>query len=335
MPHKKIPALKASYNEFRRTYPLAADDFVDAIEELLSDAGVNYDRVTARVKQWRSLKAKALKKGADGHPLYGDPWHEIVDIVGVRVTTYNSTAIPDVIGVLKKSFAVKKQVDKAAQTRISGGFGYGSHHLVLQVTEACEDLQDYLGLVFEVQVRTVLQHAWAEFEHDIRYKGAGGEFDPRVDRAFTLAAGLIELADQQFDQIAAIQQEVPAGSKDVELSADTLPGILTMLNGTRFPRAKTEYYPWMEDLLISNGVTTVADLKKLLNEADISAVESSMKYRFPPSQLRIIDDLLLRKFGTAYIERTKDTGNRASQRAGRLRKRLKIMQAAGVLDSDK
>lgn len=332
MPHKRLQAVKASYNEFRRSYPLAAEDFIDAIEELLADAGVNYDRVTARVKQWRSLKMKAMKKTATGEFLYQDPWAEIVDVVGVRITTYNSTAIPDVIAVLKKSFAVRKQVDKAAQTRISGGFGYGSHHLVLQVTDACEDLHDYVGLIFEVQVRTVLQHAWAEFEHDIRYKGAGGELDPRVDRAFTLAAGLIELADQQFDQIAAIQEEVPAGVKNVEISADTLPGILTMLTGTRFPRAKTEYYPWMEDLLSRNGVTTVAELRKLLNEADIAAVEESMKYRFPPSQLRIIDDLLLLKFGEDHIERTKDSGNRASQREGRLRKRRKIMQSAGVCD---
>ena len=56
-------------------------------------------------------------------------------------------------------------------------------------------------------MRTVLQHAWAEFEHDIRYKSPDGVIDPRIDRAFALAAGLIELADQQFDQVAAILDE--------------------------------------------------------------------------------------------------------------------------------
>ena len=52
-----------------------------------------------------------------------------------------------------------------------------------------------------MQIRTVLQHAWAEFEHDIRYKRSGEAPDPQIDRAFTLAAGLIELADQQFSAI--------------------------------------------------------------------------------------------------------------------------------------
>ena len=39
------------------------------------------------------------------------------------------------------------------------------------------------------QVRTVLQHAWAEFEHDIRYKGTvPAEHASEFDRRFTLAA---------------------------------------------------------------------------------------------------------------------------------------------------
>ena len=53
-----------------------------------------------------------------------------------------------------------------------------------------------------VQVRTVLQHAWAEFEHEIRYKGTIPEQDaPELDRRFTLAAGLLELADREFTEI--------------------------------------------------------------------------------------------------------------------------------------
>ena len=54
----------------------------------------------------------------------------------------------------------------------------------------------------QVQVRTVLQHAWAEFEHAIRYKGTiPEEHGPDLDRRFTLAAGLLELADREFSMI--------------------------------------------------------------------------------------------------------------------------------------
>ena len=45
----------------------------------------------------------------------------------------------------------------------------------------------------------MLQHAWAEFEHAIRYKGTiPEEHAPDLDRRFTLAAGLLELADREF-----------------------------------------------------------------------------------------------------------------------------------------
>lgn len=325
MGQKRISQLGTVYHEWLRANPDAVADFRGAIEELLADAGVSYDRVVARVKTWRSLRAKALKKNAEGAYLYAEPWTEIKDIVGVRVTTFFSADIPVVLDLLGKAFVVLKSVDKAAETRISGGFGYGSHHLILQVPDDSEDLSAYAGFIFEVQVRTVLQHAWAEFEHDIRYKGAN-ELDPRVDRAFTLAAGLIELADQQFDQIAQIQGEAPNKADAVELSAETLPGVLAMLVGTRFPMSHSEYYTWLEEILAANGITTVAELRDLLDDHAIAEVEKAMKYQFVPGQVRIIDDLLLHRFGTTHIERTRDSGRRPDIRAARLRNRLKLMR---------
>ncbi|MDO5075890.1 GTP pyrophosphokinase family protein [Corynebacterium sp.] len=320
-----IARLDARYHEFVAKHPAAAADFREAVEDLLVDSGVTYDRVTTRVKEWRSLHAKAQKRSPEGTPSYPDPWHDIHDIIGVRVTTYHSTEIPAVVSVLQDSFHVIRSVDKAAETRISGGFGYGSHHVVIKVPENHQELADYRGMVFEVQVRTVLQHAWAEFEHDIRYKNPGGSMDPRIDRAFTLAAGLIELADQQFDQIAAIQGAPPtAQADDVALSAETLPGVLSVLIGNRFARSKSESYRWLEEILAANGITTVAQLKQLLNDVDVSKIEHAMRYRFKPGHVRIIDDALLRKFGNEHIKRT-TKGRRGAARATRLRDRLQTM----------
>lgn len=332
MGSKRIPALGATYHEWVRQHPEAASDFRETIEEMLVDAGVSFDRVAARIKTWRSLKAKAMQRTDSGEFRYPEPWHDIKDIIGIRITTYFSADIPVVLDALGKQFVVLKSVDKAAETRIAGGFGYGSHHVILQVTEDSEDLIPYCGFTFEVQVRTVLQHAWAEFEHDIRYKGTDAH-DPRIDRAFALAVGLIELADQQFDQIARIQGEAPDAGDDVELSAETLPGVLAMLVGNRFPRSRSEYYTWLEEILAVNGITTVRELRDLLDDTDIAAVEAALKYQFVPGQVRIIDDLLLRRYGALHIERTKDMGKRANQRAHRLKKRLAIMANAGIAET--
>ncbi|MFC3849666.1 GTP pyrophosphokinase family protein [Corynebacterium hansenii] len=341
----RLRELHARYDEWTAAHPRAKDDFAGAIGELLSDAGLAFDSVTARVKTWRSLRIKAMRRTDGGEFHYPDPWHDIHDIVGVRVTTYHSNEIPDVLAVLGDSLEVLRTTDKTAETRISGQFGYGSHHLVCRVGDgAPPGLAPYRGQQFEVQVRTVLQHAWAEFEHDIRYKSPDGAIDPRIDRAFALAAGLIELADQQFDQVAAILDEErgddgnggrdadddEAAANAVELGAETLPGLLTLLLPT-VPRSKSEHYAWLEELLDANGVTTVGDLRELVAPERVAAVEEALKYRFQPGHVRIIDDLLLAAFGADHVARTGKSGAHPAQRPARLRSRLGQMRKAGVV----
>jgi ppGpp synthetase/RelA/SpoT-type nucleotidyltranferase len=330
----RVSRLGSRYHEWVRAHPGAAEAFGAAVEDLLADAGVTYDRVVARVKDWPSLKAKAYKRRPDGSWMYPDPWEDIHDLIGVRVTVFHSTEIPVAIGALQQSFRVERSVDKTAETRISGGFGYGSHHLILTVDENSADLDelaDYPGVNFEVQVRTVLQHAWAEFEHDIRYKSGQDPVDPRVDRAFALAAGLIELADQQFDQIAALQYTEDAAGDQVELTAETLPGILTMLLGNRFPGSRSENYRFLMEILAADGITTVAELNVLLDDADIEAVRGAMRYRFHPGQIRLIDDLLLRRYGQAHVDRTGKIGLRPQLRPAQLARRLEMMRTARIM----
>lgn len=334
MPESRISRLGNQYHEWVRTHPNSAQDFREAIEDLLNDAGVIFDRVSARVKGWPSLKAKAKKRRVSGELVYPEPWTDIHDIIGVRITVFHSTEIPEAIEVLGESFTVVRSVDKAALTRISGGFGYGSHHLVLRVTNAIEELAEYEGKTFEVQVRTVLQHAWAEFEHDIRYKQGPKPPSPQVDRLFTLAAGLIELADQQFDEIAALKDPSTDADADVEISAETLPGILAVLLGGKFPRSRSEHYRWLAELLELNGISAMSQLEDLLSAGDIALVHEVMHYRFRPSQVRLIDDLLLNRFGQDHIDATGDTGTRKDRRH-RLAGRLKQLRHAHQALSEK
>ena len=330
-----LQQLHQRYQEFCTRYPHAAADFLGAIEDVLSDAGLTYDHVTARVKEWRSLRSKSRKRRPDGTLMYPHPWQDIHDLIGVRVTTYHSTEIPRIIEALTEVFEVRRSVDKTAQTRVSGSFGYGSHHLILRVPPArvAPVLQAYAGREFEVQIRTVLQHAWAEFEHDIRYKRRGntGKLAPEVDRAFTLAAGLIELADQQFDLIAAQQSATDTTAPidlDVKFTAETLPGIIALLHGNTIPQSRLEHYHWLEELLHAHGLTTVAQLTELMTPANLERVKTALHYTFQPGQVRIIDDLLLAAFGEEHIAKTGTTGNFPAQRPARLRHRLALINAA-------
>lgn len=327
-----ISRLGSTYAEWVRSNEGVAAVFRDALHELMRDAGVNFDRVEVRVKTWPSLKAKARKLGADGEPLYPDPWNDIRDIIGARITVLHSTEIPAVQRLLADQFEVLRSVDKAHETRVAGGFGYGSHHLQVRVTEDSEGLERYVGTVFEVQVRTVLQHAWAEFEHDIRYKrSAGVRLDPEVDRAFTLAAGLIELADQQFDQIASIagpQKTHTVAADDADISPETLPGLLTILLGSHFPLSRANDYRFLNELLRTHGIEQVGQLAEVTNPADIEAVSNALRHPFVPGQVRIVDDLLLNRFGADHVEKTWDAGNRPKERRERLTRRLALLRRA-------
>jgi ppGpp synthetase/RelA/SpoT-type nucleotidyltranferase len=82
-------------------------------------------------------------------------------------------------------------------------FGYQSLHYVAALSVARTGLAEYgrfTGLRVEIQIRSTLQHAWAEIEHDLGYKSAAGV--PRdIRRRFSRIAGLLELADEEFSVI--------------------------------------------------------------------------------------------------------------------------------------
>src|SRR5690606_5707731 len=145
-----------------------------------------------------------------------------------------------------------------------------------------------------VQVRTVLQHAWAEFEHDIRYKGeVPPEHAHELDRRFTLAAGLLELADQQFseirDQLRA--RELPS-EQESELDADDLATCL----GSHYAEAgwsRADHYAWMAGLLSELGISSVDELSSLIATIDDEVIATRMGYKYPPGAVRRLDDALL------------------------------------------
>ncbi|MDU7504356.1 MAG: GTP pyrophosphokinase family protein, partial [Corynebacterium kroppenstedtii] len=157
--------------------------------------------------------------------------------------------------------------------------------------------------------------------------------DPRIDRAFTLAAGLIELADQQFDQIASIANQTPRAtdsSDDASLSPEILPGVLTVILGPLFPRSKSEYYRYAYAMLAAHGITDVGGLRELLSDDLAEAVRSVMHPDFPPGQVRMVDDVLLARYGRDHIKKTVDIGDHGETRSGRLGNRWKKLLDAGL-----
>ena len=224
------PAAVATYAAGHDDLVLAGAEAVELVTHLLDEAGINYLTVSGRTKSVASFAEKAVRS-VDGVRLYTDPLREIGDQLGVRVITYVRDDVDAVADLLADQVVVNDDRDLGRETASEGRFGYASRHLQICLDAARVGQPAYAHLAgrnVQVQIRTVLQHAWAEFEHDIRYKGTvPAEHAHDFDRRFTLAAGLLELADQEFATIRD-RLRVPASSAEhVEPASPSCPTATT------------------------------------------------------------------------------------------------------------
>jgi ppGpp synthetase/RelA/SpoT-type nucleotidyltranferase len=302
---------------------------IGLVTTLLDDAGINYLSVTGRAKSVASFAAKAERSLA-GRPLYTDPLGEITDQVGLRVITYLHSDVAAVADLLGDQFKVLDDRDMGQETARQGRFGYASRHLLVatDATRSTPAAYEALGeRCAQVQVRTVLQHAWAEFEHAIRYKGTiPEEHVPDLDRRFTLAAGLLELADREFSlirdrlQATVTDQRLEEDVSDPRISPQELAAFLA----GKYADAgwsRPDHYAWVSGLLLELGVTSLDELAGLLASVDSEVINARMAYRYPPGAVRRLDDALLAIFGDRYLELD---GN--SHRESLLRTRLEKLR---------
>ena len=303
--------------------------FVELITTLLDDAGINYLSVTGRTKSVASFAAKAARVVGD-ELLYPDPLSQVTDQIGVRVITYVHSDVAAVAELLDDELTILDDRDMGQETARAGGFGYASRHLL--VTPDPHDGEEQQapydavrGHRASVQVRTVLQHAWAEFEHDIRYKGTvPEEYVPDLDRRFTLAAGLLELADREFSTIRERLQAVgPVSPEDSDPSDPRIRGqeLAAFLAGQYADAgwSHTDHYEWIGGLLLELGITSLDELGALLTSVDADAIIRRMGYRYPAGAVRRLDDALLGIFGQQYVD-LKGNSHRVDKLTARVEK---------------
>jgi ppGpp synthetase/RelA/SpoT-type nucleotidyltranferase len=197
------PALRARADE------LAAD--VGAT--LARVPGLKIHSVTARVKDPASLTQKLARPDKS----YASLW-DVTDLVGLRVVTYFEDDVDRVATVIEQTLpiALEHSVDKRRRHDPSA-FGYRSLHYVCSLGIAALP-----RAAFELQVRTVLEHAWAEIEHDLGYK-SGDVVPGPVRRRLHRVASLLELADQEFVAVrASLDAYASALPRRIEAEADAI-----------------------------------------------------------------------------------------------------------------
>ena len=172
------------------------------IETLLKKEGLSV-QVSSRTKSPASFREKIERKFQEGKS-YDNPLNDITDIVGIRIIAYYLNDIDKIDYIIKKEFNIdeKNSLDKSALLGIDQ-FGYKSVHYIVSISEPRLELTEWIefgNYKAEIQIRTILQHAWAEIDHEIRYKKDENVPLEIKRRVYRLMA-LFELADEEFQNL--------------------------------------------------------------------------------------------------------------------------------------
>lgn len=219
---------KQEYQNIRPRYEKLTQKLQDLLTMLLESQGIKAN-VEGRTKDVASFGNKISRPGK----AYTDPLRQITDLSGLRIILYSLSDVEKVGNLVQSEFKVDptNSVNKFDQLD-ADRFGYLSKHFVVQLGDSRKYLPEWTDLCdlwAEIQVRTVLQHAWAAVEHFLMYKS---ERDvPKIlrRRLFRLSA-LFELADEELNnlidsiknQIGQYREEIAKGNTQIEINVDSL-----------------------------------------------------------------------------------------------------------------
>ena len=181
------------YDERFEDYRELGKTVNDLLTSRFKTSGLSPMQVVFRVKTKQSIAGKLQRKPEK----YPDLLH-MTDVLGFRIICYFSDQVDTVATYLEEMFDIDREnsIDKRSAIPATA-FGYLSLHYICTLKKDQSYREDLCEIPFEIQIRSVLQHTWAEIEHDLGYKSEFGV--PRnIRREFSRVAGLLEVADELF-----------------------------------------------------------------------------------------------------------------------------------------
>ncbi len=193
------------YEALRPKYETYAEKMYMFLKERLEKLAIGVTYLHWRAKTVESFRNKAEK---DAYP---DPLNDMVDLAGIRIIVPYEDIIQRIWTFIHDEFDVDPKNSYDRQFSLGpDSFGYRSVHLVVRIKPSRPDASDwteYVGLKAEIQVRSLLQDAWASVSHELDYKAAGHAPKELRRRLFRMAA-LLELGDQEFVSLRNNKAEV-------------------------------------------------------------------------------------------------------------------------------
>lgn len=270
---------------------------LNLVNSLLEQKGIRVHQVQTRVKDRESLESKITRKNGKYESL-----SDITDIVGVRIITYFDDEVDQIANMIEKEFTIDRNNSIDKRKIDSDRFGYRSLHYVACLKEDRTQLPEYSSCgeqKFEFQIRTILQHSWAEIEHGLGYKGEF-EIPSSAKRTFYRVAALLEQADIEFvklkSTIEEYEKDVGIGVKEnpseIEINKASLISFIT--KNENVIRIEDEIASCDSSLFISEGniQTIISDI--LINKIKNLGIKN----------IKEIEDLYLR-YEKRFIEEEK------------------------------
>jgi putative GTP pyrophosphokinase len=231
---KEIKSIENSikwYSENKIIFEQLSKKVETIIQEILIDQKIPIHAIYSRAKEIDSYS----KKIEDSK--YTDPISQITDLSGIRIIAYVESDLEKISKIIEEHFEIDKEnsIDKS-QSLGTDKVGYRSIHFIGKLPNDRIKLPEYKkfgDLCFEIQIRTILQHSWAEIEHDKNYKFSG-ELPNYLKRRFKVLAGVLELADREFNQIAfeidkysaTVNAETKKGKLNIEIDSTSIKSYL-------------------------------------------------------------------------------------------------------------
>ncbi len=164
----------------------------------------------SRIKSFNSYYRKVLRLKAEEVAHRGQ-LVELTDMMGIRIICAFMEDLKEVERQVRESFTVREVEYKGSGDNFRE-FGYESIHVLISIPEDCmpenPEVEIPKDMVCEIQIRTILQDAWAEVEHELIYKTEFTPFDMPLRRKLASINASLSLADTIFQEIRDYQKKL-------------------------------------------------------------------------------------------------------------------------------
>jgi putative GTP pyrophosphokinase len=201
--------LREEYERYSETRRHITRDLEIRIGEAVRDLA---SRLTVRVrsKEFTSYFQKYIRllKTTDGQTGENSFPPVITDLIGIRIVCPFIEDLAAVEDAIKANFEVI-EVERKGSDHTFREFGYQSTHLLIKIPRSILTKWEPTDCeVAEIQIRTILQDAWAEVEHELVYKAEFTPFDDPMKRKLAAVNASLSLADTIFQEIRVYQRQL-------------------------------------------------------------------------------------------------------------------------------